>query len=76
MYLIVYKLLAMPTTQVAHKLTPLAFSTGLSLLGALSPNPLFSGHYFSFSLIIVFYNISYVTFYHLRSMLHIALILL
>ena len=38
---IAYKLLAMPTARVARKLTPLAFSTGLSLLGALPPNPLF-----------------------------------
>jgi len=33
--------LAVPTARVARKLTPLAFSTGLSLLGALPPNPLF-----------------------------------
>ena len=31
----------MPTARVARKLTPLAFSTRLSLLGALPPNPLF-----------------------------------
>jgi hypothetical protein len=33
------KLLAVPTARVARKLAPLAFSTGLSLLGALPPNP-------------------------------------
>jgi hypothetical protein len=33
------KLLAVPTAQVARKLTPLTFGTGLSLLGALPPNP-------------------------------------
>src|SRR5882757_6069254 len=31
----------MPTARVTRKLTPLAFSTRLSLLGALPPNPLF-----------------------------------
>ena len=34
------KLLAVPTARVARMLAPLAFSTGLSLLGALPPNPL------------------------------------
>ena len=33
------KLLAVPTARVARKLAPLAFGTGLSLLGALPPNP-------------------------------------
>jgi hypothetical protein len=35
------KLLAMPTAWVAHMLAPPTFSIGLSLLGALPPNPLF-----------------------------------
>jgi hypothetical protein len=39
-----HKFLAVPTAQVARMLTPLAFSTGLNLLGALPPNPLFSQH--------------------------------
>jgi len=39
--IITNKLLAMPTAWVAHKLTPPAFSIGLSLLRALPPNPLF-----------------------------------
>jgi hypothetical protein len=34
-----YKLLAVPTARVARMLAPLASSTGLSLLGALPPNP-------------------------------------
>jgi hypothetical protein len=36
------KLLAMPTAWVARMLAPLTFGIGLSLLGALPPNPLFS----------------------------------
>ena len=34
-----YKLLAVPLAQVARKLAPLTYGTGLSLLGALPPNP-------------------------------------
>jgi len=36
---IIDKLLAMPMAQGVHRLTPLAFSTGQSLLGVLPPNP-------------------------------------
>jgi hypothetical protein len=36
------KLLAMPMAWVARMLTPPTFSIGLSLLGALPPNPLFT----------------------------------
>jgi hypothetical protein len=53
------KLLAVPTAQVARKLAPLAFGTGLSLLGALPPNPhllhiFSSSHSFLRSLILTF----------------------
>jgi hypothetical protein len=39
LFYIIDKLLAVPTARVARKLAPLAFGTGLSLLGALPPNP-------------------------------------
>jgi hypothetical protein len=38
--------MAVPTARVARKLAPLTYSTGLSLLGVLPPNPLF---YLSYS---------------------------
>jgi hypothetical protein len=50
------KLLAVPTARVTHMLAPLAFSTGLSLLGALPPNPLFSPPYTFFLIVHVIFS--------------------
>ena len=33
--------MAMPTAQVAHRLTPFTFSTGLQLAGGVAPQPPF-----------------------------------
>ena len=54
-----YKLLAMPTAQVARMLTPLAFSTGYQLVGGIAPKPPLSSLHSSISVFILLYSSHY-----------------
>ena len=57
---IVYKLLAMPMAWVTHMLAPPTFSIGLSLLGALPPNPLFTQQHCHFKYILLILILSFI----------------
>ena len=57
---LLYKLLAMPTTWVARMLTSPTFSIGLSLLGALPPNPLFTQQHCHFKYILLILILSFI----------------
>src|SRR6267154_3863555 len=69
-----YKLLAMPTAWVTCKLVPLTFSIGLSLLGALPPNPLFFIYTVNcFTYYIFIYNLITSLPLYIISLLHLSL---
>ena len=68
------KLLAMPTAWVTRKLVPLTFSIGLSLLGALPPNPLFFTYTVNcFTYYIFIYNLITSLPLYIVSLLHLSL---